>query len=298
MDGHIQNLKLIAESCGQEVEKFSGDKKIILKLNFTCQNSLIIGFNFGYNCLMALMNSQGKVTCYDSSEKKYVQHAVKYLQNKFPHRFILVNGDTIDTLSNCREMFDLVVIDGEKTFRNANLSFFLAKDHIVPDGVIIFRETEQFQTHLWDSYVRDDLVTPLTSNNLYQVGKITRKRKIAILSIPTEENRQIVKLGQFSKQMYCEKFGYDFYDKEFDRSSYDCVIVLPAESYITNFDVRLKGVLKLEHYLIWEDGDFAVFIPLKPETGLKMIMDRYCPFRLPGESEHMYNFRTKMIKRR
>lgn len=102
---HRCNLNLIIESSGKQI--ITSNTSDIEEYVKQSQNILIIGFQDGYNCLLALTTNQhSKVYCMNS-EENYVIHCTKYLQYKFPNRFFL---------NEKPERVDLLIVDDVNLF--------------------------------------------------------------------------------------------------------------------------------------------------------------------------------------
>ena len=90
-------------------------------LNPNIKSYLEVGVNSGHSLLNVLQNSRSikKVLLFDINHHKYVEPAVKYITNKFPHIDInFIKGDSTKTIPNTNvdQTYDLIHIDGGHSF--------------------------------------------------------------------------------------------------------------------------------------------------------------------------------------
>jgi predicted O-methyltransferase YrrM len=89
-------------------------KEIIESVN--PKNILEIGFGIGRSSLFFLSNSNANVFAFDTFDQDYHKIGKKYIENVFPNRHILVEGNTSNTLDEFvgsnNIKFDIIFIDG------------------------------------------------------------------------------------------------------------------------------------------------------------------------------------------
>jgi len=91
------------------------------------KNILEIGFGFGKSAAFFLLNSNAKLFSFDIFDQDYHKIAKKYIDDSFPNRHILVQGNTSNTLDEFIDSynikFDIIFIDGGRDdFPYADLS--------------------------------------------------------------------------------------------------------------------------------------------------------------------------------
>ncbi len=130
---------------------------------------LEIGVNGGHSCLVMLLgNPEAKILGFDICSHKYVEPCVKYLNENFDNRIILIKGSSDQTIFQFHtdfpeKKFDLFHIDGSHLYRNANLDFFSCKAMAhIGKSVVVFDDTMMRDPKaLWEGYLRNGQVKEL-----------------------------------------------------------------------------------------------------------------------------------------
>jgi len=92
-----------------------------LLLNKNIKNVMEIGFNAGFSTLLMLLtNPTMNITCFDLGEHKYTLPCYEKLKETFGDRINIIIGDSIETLKNINDVYDLIHIDGGHTTKVAS----------------------------------------------------------------------------------------------------------------------------------------------------------------------------------
>jgi len=135
-------------------------------LNKNIKNVMEIGFNSGFSTLLMLLtNPTMNITCFDLGEHKYTLPCYEKLKETFGDRINIIIGDSIETLKNINENYDLIHIDGCHTTEVANIditnSIRLSKNRTI----LIMDDYNIGHLHkLWDSYIRNYSLKSLNIN--------------------------------------------------------------------------------------------------------------------------------------
>ena len=235
---------------------------------------LEVGFNAGHSALCMLMaNPSLYIYAIDICWHKYTKLCYDYLNKNFPGRIKFVANHSNAVLGVLEEPpFDVYHIDGGHDLNIANTDFFLIKQHAKNGAIVIWDDVDQQPLHqLWEGYKRDGYVQPFdilpTTVYPHAFGLIKNTDyKIAACSLAVGDNyKKIVRYGQKGKKLYCEKYGYDYFDDEdvYDTSrapawskvnlilrylrhpnAYDYVVWLDADTHIMNRDTSLLQLIK------------------------------------------------------
>ena len=114
----------------------------LYELAKNADNILEIGFNMGNSALLYLIsNNYSKIVCFDICHHKYTRLSFEYLNQLFPNRLILIEGDSTKTIPSFYEdkynnFFDLVHIDGGHHIDIANQDFI--NTYHMANNLIIF----------------------------------------------------------------------------------------------------------------------------------------------------------------
>lgn len=126
-----------------------------LLLNKNIKNVMEIGFNSGFSTLLMLISNPNiHVSCFDLGEHKYTVPCYEKLKETFGDRINITFGDSIKTLQNINNNYDLIHIDGghstEVADRDIINSYRLSKK-----GTIIIMDDYDFPNlhNIWDSYI-------------------------------------------------------------------------------------------------------------------------------------------------
>ncbi len=87
-----------------------------LLLNKNIKRVIQIGFDFGFlPLLMLLTNPIVHVNCFDTGERLYTRSCYEKLKETFGDRINITFGNSMKTLQNVTDVYDLIHIDGETT---------------------------------------------------------------------------------------------------------------------------------------------------------------------------------------
>ena len=167
----IQNLLPIIESCQELLEgnvfmvhhtrEFTDEyinraKNISsILLNKNIKNVMEVGFNSGFSVLLMLLSNPNiKITCFDLGEHKYTLPCYEKLKETFKNRIELIIGDSVKTLPNIIDIYDLIHIDGSISTEIA-ASDVINSYRLSKQGTIIILNDYNFDNlhGLWNNYV-------------------------------------------------------------------------------------------------------------------------------------------------
>jgi len=247
----------------------------LMTLAQQCSRILEIGFNMGHSSTIMLMaNPECSLVGIDICEHKYTIPCFEYLSTIFPGRLTLKKGRSHDCLSTYSgPLVDMLHIDGCHEYNVANVDYFLGREKVKKDGIIVFDDTwmEHLQK-LWNGYIRDGhmqeieiLPAHIPKKQMgHRIGKlIAPQTKIAVATIAIgDEYKKIVKYGQIGKEHYCRKHNYDFRTDEdvHDKTrpyawskvplilkclqeSYEYVVWIDADTHIMNMNLKLEDFI-------------------------------------------------------
>lgn len=167
----IDNLLPIIHNCGEQLEgnifmshhttdftdvyvnKVKNISNILLNKNI--KHVMEIGFNSGFSALLMLLSNPNiTVTCFDLGDHKYTMPCYEKLKESFSNRINLILGNSLQTLPNINDIYDLIHIDGSISTE------FVASDiinsyRLSKLGTIIILNDYEFDNlrYLWDNYV-------------------------------------------------------------------------------------------------------------------------------------------------
>jgi len=124
-------------------------------LNKNMKNVMEVGFNSGFSVLLMLLSNPNiKITCFDLGEHKYTLPCYEKLKETFKNRIELIIGDSIKTLPNVIDVYDLIHIDGSISTEIA-ASDIINSYRLSKQGTIIILNDYNFDNlyHLWNNYV-------------------------------------------------------------------------------------------------------------------------------------------------
>lgn len=219
-----------------------------------------IGFNAGNSALLFLLaNPNAYLWCFDICQHSYTRPCFQYLYDNFGQRLSLYAGSSIDTVpaflrSHPNQTYDIFHIDGSHDRNIANIDFFTCFDLAHHQSIMIWDDVDiPDLKQLWNGYISMGKVFPIsllpTPMYSHAIGLVWKpKIKIAVCSLTIgEQYKDITKYGRKSKVLYCQKYGYDFFDEETDVDHNRA----PAWSKIN----ILRKHLRDYEYLVWMDGD-------------------------------------------
>ena len=135
------------------VNKVKNISNILLNKNI--KHVMEIGFNSGFSALLMLLSNPNiTVTCFDLGDHKYTMPCYEKLKESFSNRINLILGNSLQTLPNINDIYDLIHIDGSISTE------FVASDiinsyRLSKLGTIIILNDYEFDNlrYLWDNYV-------------------------------------------------------------------------------------------------------------------------------------------------
>ena len=145
-----------------EDKTFFNKQLNLYDLSKTAKNIIEIGFNLGNSALLFLLSSKdSKIICFDLCEHKYAKLCFTYLDELFPNRMTLIEGDSTKTIPTFYEKkynnyFDLIHIDGGHQKEIAHQDFI--NTYKMANNLIIFDD----DNIIWI----DNLIKQYIQNNL------------------------------------------------------------------------------------------------------------------------------------
>ena len=124
-------------------------------LNKNIKNVMEIGFNSGFSTLLMLLtNPNICISCFDLGEHKYTMPCYEKLKETFGDRINIIIGDSIKTLHNVNDNYDLIHIDGGHSTEVAN-NDIINSYRLSKQGTILIMDDYDFSNlhNLWDSYI-------------------------------------------------------------------------------------------------------------------------------------------------
>jgi hypothetical protein len=173
----LYHLKNIIDSTNELPEegimnnRFDSEPRVNLKqvdlyiCSLISKNILNIGFSGGYSTfLMLISNPDVNIVCVDDMKHTYSRECFDYLQQTYPNRLQLLEGNSIDIIQKYSQenKFDMVNIDGCHDFRELNLDFWNAKGLCHNKAIIRWTNLDQCGWSLWNGYIRDNHITTMT----------------------------------------------------------------------------------------------------------------------------------------
>jgi len=124
-------------------------------LNKNIKNVMEIGFNSGFSTLLMLLtNPNICISCFDLGEHKYTMPCYEKLKETFGDRINITIGDSIQTLHNVNDNYDLIHIDGGHSTEVANNDIINSYRLSKQGTILIMDDYDFFNLHnLWDSYI-------------------------------------------------------------------------------------------------------------------------------------------------
>ena len=99
------------------------DKIRNILIKYKPKEILEIGFNAGHSSNFFLKNSNANVTSFDIGIHDYTKYGKQFIDLKYPHRHILIYGNSLDTIPHFSQFsdkkFDLIFIDGNHDYNYA-----------------------------------------------------------------------------------------------------------------------------------------------------------------------------------
>jgi hypothetical protein len=126
-------------------------------LNNSIKKVLEIGFNSGFSALLMLLSNPNIIlTCCDIGEYKYVLPCYEKLKETFGDRINIIIGNSVETLKNIDETYDLIHIDGGHSTDVAE-NDIINSYRLSRNGTIIIMNDYNFANlhPLWDKYCND-----------------------------------------------------------------------------------------------------------------------------------------------
>jgi|SaaInlStandDraft_6_1057023.scaffolds.fasta_scaffold30083_3 predicted O-methyltransferase YrrM len=126
-----------------------------LLLNKNIKNVMEIGFNSGFSTLLMLIsNPYIQISCFDLGEHKYTIPCYEKLKETFGDRINITLGDSIKTLQDVNNIYDLIHIDGGHSIEVANRDI-INSYRLSKQGTILIMDDYDFPNlhNIWDSYI-------------------------------------------------------------------------------------------------------------------------------------------------
>jgi predicted O-methyltransferase YrrM len=137
-----------------------------LVLNKNIKNVMEIGFNSGFSTLLMLLtNPNMRITCFDLGEHKYTLPCYEKIKETFGDRIEIIIGDSMKTLQDVTDVYDLIHIDGGHSTEIAE-SDITNSYRISKKGTILIMDDYDFPNlhELWDKYIDKYNLNPLNIN--------------------------------------------------------------------------------------------------------------------------------------
>ena len=203
------------------ISKYALNKQLNLyDLSKNSENILEIGFNLGNSALLFLLsNSKSKIICFDICIHKYVKLCFNYLDELFPNRLQLIEGDSTNTVPLFYEKkydnyFDIIHIDGGHYEHIARQDFLntypMAKKLIIFDDDCISYINNLIQTYIQKKIVKEyyHFKTIRWTHKL-----LIKNKNLAIINeLDDDYNNQKIKkdnifeINEINKNLYKVKF--------------------------------------------------------------------------------------------
>ena len=135
------------------VNKVKNISSLLLNKNIT--NVMEIGFNSGFSTLLMLLtNPIVSVDCYDLGEHLYTMPCYEKMKETFGSRINITIGDSVKTLPNVKNVYDLINIDGGHLTEIAN-SDIINSYRLSKQGTLLIMDDYNFDNlhSLWDDYI-------------------------------------------------------------------------------------------------------------------------------------------------
>lgn len=226
-------------------------------------NVLIVGFTSGFTALRHLIsNKNATVECLELGTVPYARRCFTFLKHRFRDRVSMVSETEVSALAKMSEdgrSFDCFHISDITDFSSANATFHVCNQLAAPNAKLTWSVTGMQE--LFDNYVRDGLITNPTGGNSGVLNS-QAVMNISVCSLTVgEQYSYVTRYGKRSKEMYCAKHGYEFFD-EHDHldgsrpvswskiplilahlSDCDYLVWIDGDTYIMDDTVRLEGII-------------------------------------------------------
>jgi predicted O-methyltransferase YrrM len=126
-----------------------------LVLNKNIKNVMEIGFNSGFSTLLMLLSNPNiTISCFDLGEHRYTVPCYEKLKETFGDRINITLGDSMKTLQNVNDIYDLIHIDGGHATEIADSDIINSYRLSRPGTILIMDDYDFHNLHpLWDSYI-------------------------------------------------------------------------------------------------------------------------------------------------
>lgn len=126
-----------------------------LVLNKNIKNVMEIGFNSGFSTLLMLLsNPTISISCFDLGEHRYTIPCYEKLKETFGDRINITLGDSMKTLQNVNDIYDLIHIDGGHATEIADSDIINSYRLSRPGTILIMDDYDFPNLHgLWDGYI-------------------------------------------------------------------------------------------------------------------------------------------------
>lgn len=153
LEGNIFMLHQTTKYTDVYLNKAKNISNVVLNKNI--KNVMEIGFNSGFSALLMLLSNPNIcISCFDLGDHKYTIPCYEKLKETFGDRINITIGDSINTLQNVDNNYDLIHIDGGHSTNIAN-SDIINSYRLSKQGTILIMDDYDFiNLHkLWDIYI-------------------------------------------------------------------------------------------------------------------------------------------------
>jgi predicted O-methyltransferase YrrM len=153
LEGNIFMIHNSLEYTDRFLNKVKNISKLVL-LNHV-KKVMEIGFNSGFSTLLMLLSNPNiTLTCFDLGEHSYTLPCYKKLKETFGDRIQLIIGDSMKTLKNIDDRFDIIHIDGGHSTEVAESDIIQSHRLSLPGSILIMNDYDFGNLHeLWDRYI-------------------------------------------------------------------------------------------------------------------------------------------------
>lgn len=153
LEGNIFMQHLTNEYTDIYINKAKNISNLLLNKNI--KNVMEIGFNAGFSTLLMLISNPNiNITCFDLGEHSYTLPCYYKIKETFGDRINIIIGDSIKTLPDHSNKYDLIHIDGGHTIKVAE-SDIIYSYKLSNKGTILIMDDYDFEDlhNLWDFYI-------------------------------------------------------------------------------------------------------------------------------------------------
>jgi predicted O-methyltransferase YrrM len=153
LEGNIFMIHNSLEYTDRFLNKVKNISKLVLSNHV--KKVMEIGFNSGFSTLLMLLSNPNiTLTCFDLGEHSYTLPCYEKLKETFGDRIQLIIGDSIKTLKNIDDRFDIIHIDGGHSTEVAESDIIQSHRLSLPGSILIMNDYDFGNLHeLWDRYI-------------------------------------------------------------------------------------------------------------------------------------------------